>query len=251
MDRVLQEIKSVQGVSGVLVLDKKGSIVYQLTPASFPEEGLKEIGLRLSRLVKVVSAELRLEIKFENGIAYLYNLEKELIFIFGRLGINKSILELVLKSAILTIERKLLREEGSASSHEERKSSFILDRIYIEHLVQVLNQIAEIFKQKLGVYLVTQNLRKSKEEFLPKFDLLQNFFVENSGEISYIKGKENDIPTDSLKVFALWISLFIHLCYRYEPGLSTDIRELSRGFEDKLEQMGFYEVYERVKKDIS
>ncbi|MDP2961108.1 MAG: hypothetical protein Q8N71_06755, partial [candidate division Zixibacteria bacterium] len=88
MNKTLQEIKSVQGVTGVLVLDKKEGITYQLTPASFPTEGLKELGVRLSRLVKLLSTEIKLELKFENGTAFFYNLERGAILIFGRPGIN-------------------------------------------------------------------------------------------------------------------------------------------------------------------
>ena len=162
--------------------------------------------------------------------------------------LNQPILELVLKSAFLTIERKLSGEEKTARSPEERKISFILDKIFIEHLVQAFNQIAKIYKEKLGVYLVTQNQRKSKEELLQKFALLHNLFVDNNGTISIIRGKEDEVPTDSLEAFALWISFFIQLCSRYEPELSTDIKYLTLGFEDKLEQMGFYETYDKIKR---
>ena len=247
MNKILQEIKSVQGVSGVLVLDKKEGITYQLTPASFPTEGLKEVGLRLSRLSKACPVDLSLDLRFENGLALLYNLERGTVFIFGRLGINLSILELVLKSAFLSIERKLSKMEEKPLPAEERKTSIILDKIYIEHLIQTLNHIAKIYKQKLGVYLVTQNLRKSKGELLPQFDLLQNFFVDNNGVVSLIRGTEEETPSDSIKAFVLWISFFVQLCAASQPELPTDIKELTLGLEEKLEQMGFYETYDRVR----
>jgi len=246
MNKILQEIKSVQGVTGVLVLDKKEGVTYQLTPASFPSEGLKELGLRLSRLTKLSSAVMSLELRFENGIAFFYNLDRGAIFIFGRPGINLPILDLVLKSVFLSIERKLAKKGEKPHPQEEKKSSFILDKIYLEHLLQALNQIAKIYKQKLGTYLVTQNLRRSKEELLLKFELLQNFFVDNNGTVSLIRGKEEEVPFDSLKAFALLIHLFIHLCSSYDPELLTDIRELTKGLEEKLEQMGFYETYEKL-----
>lgn len=247
MNKILQEIRSVQGVTGVLVLDKGEKITYQLTPASFSSEGLKEIGLRLSRLVKLAPFDISMELRFENGIAFLYNLERVTVFIFGRLGVNQPILELVLKSAFLSIERKLSKTEEKAPPKGEKKSFFILDKIYLEYLLQALNQIAKIYKQKLGTYQVTQNLRKSKEEFLHRFDLLHNFFVDNNGEVSLIRGKEEETPSDSIKAFALWIILFIQLCAKSYPELSTDIRELTLGLEEKLEQMGFYEAYEELK----
>ena len=121
-------------------------------------------------------------------------------------------------------------------------------RAAFRDLVQAFNQIAKIYKEKLGVYLVTQNQRKSKEELLQKFALLHNLFVDNNGTISIIRGKEDEVPTDSLEAFALWISFFIQLCSRYEPELSTDIKYLTLGFEDKLEQMGFYETYDKIKR---
>jgi hypothetical protein len=248
MNKTLQEIKSVQGVTGVLVLDKKEGVTYQLTPASFPTEGLKEIGLRLSRLVKLSSTELSLELRFENGIAFFYNLDRGAILIFGRPGINLPILNLVLKSAFLAIERKLTKRE-EPHTDEEKKGSFLLDKIYLEHLLLALNQIAKTYKQKLGTYLVTQNLRRSKEKFLLKFSLLQNFFVDNNGNVSIIQGKEEeDLPFDSIKAFAVWISFFIHLCSSHNPELLTDIRELTKELEENLDQMGFYEAYEKLKK---
>lgn len=249
MNKTLQEIKSVQGVTGVLVLDKEEGITYQLTPASFSTEGLKELGIRLSRLVKLLSTEIKLELKFENGTAFFFNLERGAILIFGRPGINLPILNLVLKSTFLAIERKLAKREEEPQTVEEKKGSFLLDKIYLEHLLLALNQIAKIYKQKLGTYLVTQNLRRSKEELLPKFSLLHNFFVDNNGIVSIIRGKEEeDLPFDSIKAFAIWISFFIHLCYSHSPELLTDIKELTKGLEDNLEQMGFYETYERLKK---
>jgi len=108
--------------------------------------------------------------------------------------------------------------------------------------------MAKIYKHKLGTYLVTQNLRKAKEELLPRFELLQYFFVDNNGTVSLIRGKEEEVPFDTLKAFALLINLFIHLCSSHNPELSTDIRELTLGLEDKLEQMGFYETFERFKR---
>jgi hypothetical protein len=247
MNEILQEIKSVQGVTGVLVLNKNEGVTYQVTPVSFPKEGLQEIGTRLSRLSKTSSTGTSLELRFENGMAFFFNLDKGSVLIFGRPGMNLSVLNLVLKSAFLSIERKLSKEGEKPSFKGEERGSFILDKIYLEHLVTVLNQIAKVYKEKLGTYSVTQNLRKSKEEFLIKFDLLQNFFVDNNGIVSLIRGKEEESSSDILKAFALWISHFIHLCSVQEPEILTDIKLLTSGLEDKLGMMGFYETYEKLK----
>ena len=247
MNEILQEIKSVQGVTGVLVLNKNEGVTYQVTPVSFPRQGLQEIGTRLSRLAKTSLTGTSLELRFENGIAFFFNLDKGAILIFGRPGMNLSVLNLVLKSAFLSIERELSKEGEKPLFREEERSSFFLDKIYLEHLVTALNQIAKIFKEKLGTYSVTQNLRKSKEEFSIKFDLLQNFFVDNNGSVSLIRGKEEETSADILRAFALWISHFIHLCSVQEPEILTDIKLLTRGLEDKLEMMGFYETYEKLK----
>lgn len=247
MNEILQEIKSVQGVTGVLVLNKNEGITYQVTPVSFPKEGLRDIGTRLSRLAKISSTGTSLDLRFENGMALFFNLDRGAVLIFGRPGMNQSVLSLVLKSAFLSIERKLSKEGERPSLRGEEKSSFILDKIYLEHLLTALNRISKLYKEKLGTYSVTQNLRRSKEEFLIKFDLLQNFFVDNNGTVSLIRGKEEETSADILTAFALWISHFIYLCSLQEPEISTDIRGLTLGLEDKLEMMGFYETYEKLK----
>lgn len=247
MNEILQEIKSVQGVTGVLVLNKNEGITYQVTPVSFPKDGLKDVGTRLSRLAKASSAGTSLELRFENGLAFFYNLDRGAVLIFGRPGMNLSVLNLVLKSAFLSIERKLSKKGEQPSFREEEKASFFLDKIYLEHLIAALNQIAGTLKQKLGAYSVTQNLRRSKEEFLLQFAILQNYFVDNNGTVSLIRGKEEEASTEVLKAFALWISHFIHLCSVQEPEILTDIRALTSGLEEKLEMMGFYETYDKLR----
>ncbi len=247
MNEILQEIKSVQGITGVLVLNKNESVTYQVTPLSFPKEGLREIGTRLSRLANTSATGTSLELRFENGLAFFYNLDKGAVLIFGRPGMNVSVLSLVLKSAFFAIERKLAKEGEKPSFGREETPSFFLDKIYLEHLITALNQIARTYQGKLGTYSVTQNLRRAKEEFLIKFDLLQNFFVDNNGTVSLVRGKEEETSADILRALALWISHFIHLCSVQEPELLTDIRGLTSGLEDKLEMMGFYETYEKLK----
>ena len=46
LNEVLYQLKSVPGVSGVLVLDKTKNSTYQLLPASFSQMAIKNLAVR-------------------------------------------------------------------------------------------------------------------------------------------------------------------------------------------------------------
>jgi predicted regulator of Ras-like GTPase activity (Roadblock/LC7/MglB family) len=107
MERILNDIKSVPGISGVLVLDKDTLKSYHLLPATFSSESIQNIRTKLLKLSEKMNEQSRLDLKFEHGVGLVYNLERSAILIFGKSNLNFSILGLVMKSALQAIERKL------------------------------------------------------------------------------------------------------------------------------------------------
>jgi hypothetical protein len=249
MNEILSEIKSVFGVSGVLVLDKKNSFTYQLLPSSFDQEKIKNLSSNLVKLIKRMEGTGRIDFTYDNGKAFLYNLPHSAVLIYGRLSLNLSLLELVLKPAILSIEGKIKGEIKRSKEFSQKDLSSVLDQTYWDILIQTINRVSDEYKKIIGAHSVTQNLRKAKESLLSEFPLLSALYVDNTGEISIIEGQKLPMKREVVRVFARWISQFEKFCSVISDKLEKlNLRELTQDTKEELEGIGFYQIYESKQK---
>jgi hypothetical protein len=248
MNEILAEIKSVFGVSGVLVLDKKNSFTYQLLPSSFDQQKIKNLTSNLVNLIKRMDGTGRIDFTYDNGKAFLYNLPHSAVLIYGRLSLNLSLLELVLKPTLLSIEGKIKGEIKTPKEFSKKDLSSVLDQTYLDILIQTINRVSQKYKNIIGVHSVTQNLRKAKESVFFEFPVLSCFYVDNAGEISIIEGKKLPMKREVAFAFARWISQFEKFCSVTSDKLEKlNLRELTQDIKDELEGMGFYQIYESKK----
>jgi len=248
MNEILAEIKSVFGVSGVLVLDKKNSFTYQLLPSSFDQQKIKNLTSNLVNLIKRMDGTGRIDFTYDNGKAFLYNLPHSAVLIYGRLSLNLSLLELVLKPTLLSIEGKIKGEIKRPKEFSKKDLSSVLDQTYLDILIQTINRVSQKYKNIIGVHSVTQNLRKAKESVFFEFPVLSCFYVDNAGEISIIEGQKLPMKREVAFAFARWISQFEKFCSVTSDKLEKlNLRELTQDIKDELEGMGFYQIYESKK----
>jgi hypothetical protein len=248
MNEILAEIKSVFGVSGVLVLDKKNSFTYQLLPSSFDQQKIKNLASNLVKLIKRMDGTGRIDFTYDNGKAFLYNLSHSAVLIYGRLSLNLSLLELVLKPTLLSIEGKITGEIKRPKEFSKKDLSSVLDQTYLDILIQTMNRVSAEYKKIIGAYSVTQNLRKARESVLLEFPVLSCFYVDNAGEISIIEGQKLPMKREVVFAFARWISQFEKFCSVTSDKLGKlNLRELTQDMKDELEGVGFYQIYESKK----
>lgn len=246
MNEVLQELKSVQGVSGVLVLDKRSLSVHRLLPAYFSFDLVKEISWSLKDLVNLSQDKINFTFSFENGVALVFNLEKSVILILAKPSLNHSILNLVLKSVTPSLEKRLEKEPASTifSTFSQEKESTAEPEL-IKLLLKAINLVSSNCQKIIGIYFTTQNLRKAKEELLVSFPFISNFYVDNNGDVLIIKGKEKEIKGDILAGFVFWVSIFLQYSSKLNSRIAqTDIKDLTFELSEELGQTSFYRLYE-------
>ena len=107
MNRILANIKSVKGVIGVIVIDKKRALTYELLPALFTTENIKNIALSLLHLGGAMNRNMSIDLFFENGLGRLYNRREQIILILGQPDLNFNMLGVVCREAVPAISRKL------------------------------------------------------------------------------------------------------------------------------------------------
>jgi predicted regulator of Ras-like GTPase activity (Roadblock/LC7/MglB family) len=250
MERILSEIKSVPGVTGALVLSKESLVSYHFLPESFTPSTTKEVGTKLLKLSEKLPPHSRLDLKFENGIGLVYNLTKSVILIFGRSNLDFSLLGLVLKFALQSIEKKL---EGEASPMDQvkEKLTFVIDKTNLNLLIEAINLIAQGYVEEQGAYRVTRNLRNTKEDIIREFPQMTNFYVDNQGKVSLLKAQEGMFDQKISLALIKWIDLFVNKTpHPSRRDRVADIRKLTAQISKPLEGIGFYDLYTKVAKKL-
>ncbi len=250
MEKILKEIKSVPGIAGALVLAKETQLTYHRLPASFTPTLIKQVGLRLQKLVQKMPPHSRLDLKFENGIGLVYNLEKSTVLIFGQADLDYSFLGLVLKSALQSIER-MLETETIPQEQSWETPSLTMDRTNLKLLIEAINLVATGYAEKQGTWWVTRNLRKVKEEMIREFPQMSSFYVDNQGKVSIVKARAEIFDQKTPLALLKWIDLFVNKTPHPTPrDRVADVRKLTAHISKPLEGIGFYELYTKVAKKL-
>jgi hypothetical protein len=243
MDKILANIRSVPGVVGTIVIDKSRALTYQLMPASFTSEDIKNIALPMLKLGQWLNHNLLLDFFFEFGAARLYNQKQQILLILGRDDLNLNALGVVCREAIPAISRKLAAGQLKVSSPGRSNSTDLGP----EFLIKAINIISTNCIEKIGAYMVTKYLRQAKDELTAEYPFLSTVSVDNNGVASFIKGISSEGRNEMLSAFAHWANMFLSYCAKSTNKLKpADIMELTFEIKDKLDLSGFYQLYADV-----
>ena len=245
MNQILQQVKSVNGVSGILVLDKNNSTTYQLLPASFSVDAIKQLALRLKEMASTWPQLEQAEIKFESGYGKLINTLSSAVYVLTKPDIYFPDLNLVLKSALPRIEKKI--SKANPFQDLEPEQIYAVNKVNVDLLAAAINLVAGKYRDLMGAYQVTQNLRKAKDKILDMYPYLSNFYVDNQARISFLKSKQEIDQARIQEAFANWLYYFKGYCDNSVPAmLDTDIKELTAELKGELAKQGFYQWYEAL-----
>jgi hypothetical protein len=243
MNKILSNIRSVPGVWGTIAIDKKRALTYQMLPANYEAEAVKEIAVPTLNLAQTCERTMIIDLFFENGKARIYNRGEAVVLILGRKDMSFDAIGTVCKEAIPALCRRFSR--GDLADHSvpranPKEASFDL-------LLKAINIIAYNAQRKIGAYLVTKHLRRSKDELVEDYRFLTTITVDNNGVVSLLKGYPPHTGDDLLKGFAHWANLFVSKCASSSDKLqSGDILELTLDIKGKLELTGFYQLYSNI-----
>jgi hypothetical protein len=240
MDKILSNIRSVSGVIGTIVIDKSRALTYQLMPASFTSEMIKNIALPLLHLGRSMEHNLSLDLFFEEGIARLYNRKQQIILIIGHTNMDFNLLGIICREAIPAISRKLAHGQLKVNTPSRSGNT----EVGPDFLIKAINIISTNCVEKIGAYMVTKYLRKAKDELTEKYPMLGGITVDNNGVATFIRGISAEPSRDTLTAFAHWANLFLSYAAKSTNKLKpADIMDLTFEIKDRLDLSGFYQLY--------
>ncbi|KPL03910.1 MAG: hypothetical protein AMJ90_02660 [candidate division Zixibacteria bacterium SM23_73_2] len=242
MIELLRDVKSVRGVGGILFLDRKEKKSFQIFPKLFEPEVVKGLFLLLLKLTENMEGGGKIEFKFQEGKAFIFNLPFGALFVYGRMSLNLDLLELMVKAFISKIEKGKIK--GTFL-----KSSDFTSQFYLKILIRATNLASESYQKVLGTYIATQNLRLAKDSIIDDYPFLKKVFVNNAGEISLLNQEKISWEKKTMEGFARWVFQFRKFCSILSEKIKTqNIEELTSELKDNLEEIGFYEVYRSLQK---
>jgi hypothetical protein len=242
MQKILEEIKSVQGITGVLIWDKKSLRSFQLLPASFATSVIKSTCSKMIKLAQGMKSQAEVKLFYDNGTVIILSRPSALILILGRADLNFSLLNLVLSSTLLRLEKILTSEEMGKSDFPP------LEQKKVNYLIEGMNLLSHFVSDKIGPYKTTQNLRQAKEKLISAYPLMANLFVDNNANISVLKGKGGLWSGEVVLAFAKWAAHLEKLSFKKERVL--DLKKITSPLEESLEEMGFYFVFQNIRENI-
>ncbi len=242
MQKVLEEIRAVSGVSGILIWDKTRACPFRLLPASFAEGIIKSVCSKMVRLAGDLKSQAQVRLFYSNGTVLMFNRANAVVLILCRPDLNLSLLDLVLGSSLARLD-KLLGPGGM-----EKSISAPLEQKKVDFLIRGMNLLSRFIGDKIGPYRTTQNLRKAKEKLIPSYPFMANLFVDNNASISIIKGKQGIWSGEVVLAFAKWAALLEKLSFKRQGEI--DLKKITSPLEENLEGLGLYFLYQNMRENI-
>lgn len=241
MQKLLEEIRAVLGVTGVLVWDKKRLVSFPLLPSSFAEGIVRSICSKMVKLAGELKSNSQIKLVYENGTALVLNRPNAAVLVLGRANLNFPLLDLVLSSSLSRLDRFLL--PGA-----ERVVPPPLEQKKVDFLVGGMNLLSRFVCDKIGPYRTTQNLRKVKDRLATSYPFMANLFVDNNASISIIKGKQGIWSGEVVLAFAKWAAGLEKLSFKKQGEI--DLKKITSPLEENLEGLGFYFLFQNMKGNI-
>lgn len=238
MDDLINQIRGVVGVTGVILYDRINEESKTIMPAGFEEHLVKTLKLKFYELLRFTSGEAKFRVKLKRGWIVIRCNDKSAVLIIAKENLNISTLELVLKSISLAMER----EPGGQDSRVEiiftEESAFIL--------LKTINLIVEHFTDTLSQFQLAQLLRDSKTDLLDHYPDLKHFAVEHNGTVILIKGSESRLDPDSVDAVAAWMGLFKRYIKEQTMVAGFNIKSITDEVRPELESLHFYRKFQQI-----
>ncbi len=239
MENAVREIRSVAGVTGVMILDRRAHRVVKMLPSLVELEDAVGLEARLVDLAGHVDGDARITMRFSSGLLIIRANDLYVVQVTTREDVRLDTLNIVLKSAISALTRSQGPQPGvePSGAFDPRSTQSLLDAI---------NSVARYFIASVGAFSCANALRKAKEQLAPSFPVLKHFPVDNNGIVSLIRGSERSLDNTALDAVASWCHSFKELINARTPVVGFDIRAVTDDFRQQLAPLGFYSSYQRA-----
>jgi hypothetical protein len=243
MDKVLEQIRGVMGVIGVLVYDRTSAGIFRLLPSRFDGRISDELESRLTEIVDYLpeNASAKMKMRFVSGWLIIRSARRFAVLVIAREEVNIDTLNLVLKASFATLQHTHRANIDAAVARDYDPAS-----PYI--LIEAMNRIVEFLSMATakGPMTMAGMLRGAKNALLESCPALKHFSVDNNGRVGLIRGSEKHLDMSIVEAFAHWSHAIKDAVSSSVPIFGFDIVEITKDSESDLTRLGFYSTFRRT-----
>jgi hypothetical protein len=241
-DRILQQLRGVVGVSGVMIYDRTTGEISKLLPSKFDSELSEQLEARLRKMANSIPGGTILRMRFESGWLVLRGYDDYTILLIAKSDLNFDTLKIVLSAAQTAMRHTApVHPQADAPPKELDMESALV-------LADTVGRVSEHFSLALGAgpASAANLLRKTKAELQQDFPVLKHFSVDNNGRIGIIKGSEQRLDRSAAEGAAWWCALLRDAAEAKTPVFGFDVRQITVAHEKRLTSLGFYSTFQRI-----
>ena len=169
MKKVIEAIRGVMGVSGVVLWEKDANIFHKLLPARFGAAEADAICARLIKFCESYTQGREVKAKFNKGWLWLHNGHSFALLILAKPDLNTTTLNLVLKSSLSTLDSHLKRPAGTVTMHNV---NFTPEHVAV--LSRAINLALGHFQGQISRFDIAEVVLTEGQR--PSFNIIENAF---------------------------------------------------------------------------
>jgi hypothetical protein len=242
MKKIIETIRGVVGVSGVILWEKRTKEFHKLLPARLEKDKAERLCHCLTRFAELRDKNCRAIARFGKGWLFLYDYESFALMIIGKSDLNTTTLNLVSKSAISTLENALGKSTTTVASAIE----FLPE--HAQALARAVNLSLGFLQPQISRFEIAELLRHAKSDLIPEHPALKHFSVDANGGVIIIKGAEKHMDITAVHATARFIAALVELVKTRHNIPDFDIEKLTAPLHSLLTGLGFYRIFTESRK---
>jgi len=240
MENLLNQIRGVVGVAGVMIFDRRSGKSKSLMPASFTEEFAETLNGKFQDLLQVAGLNSTMRIKMGNGWAIIKVINHYAFLVLAKSDLNVSTLNLVLKSIAVSLD------QHKGIPGEDPSAAFTPDSAGA--LLKAINLIGEHFSETISRFRLSELLRKAKAELMEQYQALKLFSVDHNGRVFLIKGSEERLNQSCTDAVAAWMAHLKDYIREDTVIVGFNLRTITSEIQSELDTISFYHAFKKVQQ---
>jgi len=246
MRKVIEAIRGVMGVSGVVLWERDNSAFHKLLPARLTTADTENICAQLVKFSQLAGKVREVKTRFKSGWLWIHCSPKFALAVIAKPDLNTTTLNLVLKSSLSTLEAQV-----RAPAPQPTVLQYV--EFTPDHVVAIsraINLALGHFQGQVSRFEIAEVLRQAKTQLLEEYPVLKHFTVDANGGIIVIKGAEKHMDADAVPAAAQLVANFVRLIGARTSTIGFDIEKLTLGLHQMLAEIGFYNYFASARRYV-
>jgi hypothetical protein len=242
MNKILETIRGVVGVSGVILWEKRANNFHKLLPARFGQNMVDQLCQQLARFSEIRDKNCSAIVRFQKGWLFLHNYDAFTMLVIGKSDLNTTTLNLVAKTSIAALESAL----GSPASAPLMPIKFLPE--HAPTLVRAINLSLGFLQAHVSRFEIAELLRQVKSDLIAELPSLKHFSVDANGGVILIKGAEKVMDITAVEAAARLVATLADRTKTRIGNADFNIEKTTAPLRNTLTELGFYRFFKEALK---